>query len=329
MTNVFFFLGEGDYNRVKDLTHIEGFVLHHPQLVWIWTTYFRLKQKGLNVTLICRMPEEGIVVISTVNLLLLQKPSDKVFLITTLADSPPPLYTQINVSQNPLQSRNYPSLLRFPVWRHISHWPQPGIIPRCKSRGSRFEKIGFMGHRDQLEPYLSSEEFANELRKLDLTFEVREDQFHDYSDFDTVLAIRDFANLTQLHKPYTKLINGWQAGVPVIAGTETSFQAIKKSELDFISVANKNDLIKALQKLKEDANLRAAMTKNGFQRAVDFTEKKILSDWEQLLFTDAQNLYREWRQKSALHKQMFYMEIFFSRSLRSMKNKLKLRLQKA
>ncbi len=325
-TNVYFFLCENDYDLVKNLTSIEDFILHHPQLVWIWTTYFRLKQKGHAISLTCRMPEEGIVVISAVNLNLFQKPSEKVFLITTLADSPPPFYTQINISQNPWQHRNYPNLLRYPVWRHIAHWPQPNIVPRDERRGDRFEKIGFMGHRDQLEAYLSSTEFEQKLQKLGLTFEISETQFSDYSGFDAVLAIRDFENMPQLHKPYTKLINGWQAGVPVIAGNETAFQALKKSSLDFMSVATKNDLFEALQKLKADANLRAAMIKNGKARAPQFTEQRIVEQWEKLLFADAQMHYRNWMQKGTIGKSVFYMDLFVSRALRSVKNKLIARL---
>lgn len=325
---VTFYLGEADYKRVKDLTSIEDFTLHHPQLVWVWSTYFRLKQKGYNVILSDEIPARGIVVISTIDFGLLQKPPKGVLVISTVADSPPRFYTHINVSQNPWQHRNYFNVLQFPVWRHIPHWPQPDIIQRNNTRGGRFENIAFLGHNDQLEPFLVSEEFKQAMQQMDLNFEIRNKQFHDYSSIDAILAIRRFSNDLLIHKPYTKLVNAWIAKVPAIVGKESSFRSIQKSELDFISVGNQQELLQALQTLKGDAALRMKMINNGIERATEFTEEAIVKEWEKLLFHDAPRYFEVWGGKNYLSKQLFYTDLLVSRSLRSIRKKISKKFEK-
>ncbi|HVF80444.1 MAG TPA: hypothetical protein VM884_00840 [Flavisolibacter sp.] len=322
MHEVVFFLPDHDFVLVKNLTAIEEFTLHHPQFVWTWGTYHRLKKKGYNVKLSNEMPLKGIVVVNSLNLPLFQKPSDDILLISILADSPPAFYPQINVSQNPLQFRDYPKLLRFPIWRHIAHWPQPGIIIRDKDRGDRFENIAFFGHRDQMEPYLQSVEFLSELNKMNVNFTVVDKKFDDYSSVDAVLAIREFGDQPYLNKPYSKLINAWAAGVPVVAGMESSFQSIKKSGLDFIAVKNKIELTNALKSLQQNSELRHQMVLNGTERSKEFTEEKIIETWGALLFNEAQFYYDKWINKNKVSKAMFYSDQLISRAFRSAKNRL-------
>src|ERR1043165_3814548 len=130
MQQVYFYLNEYDYSRVKDLNRIEDFTLSHPQFVWSWGTYFRLKQRGYEVKLTHKIPEEGILVMPAIYLEMLQKPPRNVLMICTVADSPPPIYMQVNVAQNPWQPSQYRNLFHRPLWRHIPHCPQPRIIPR-------------------------------------------------------------------------------------------------------------------------------------------------------------------------------------------------------
>lgn len=327
MTKVSFYLNEGDYSRVKDLTKLEDFTLRHPQLVWSWGTYFRLKEREYDVNLICKIPESGIVVMPAIYLAMLQKPPDNVLLICTIADSPPPLYTQINISQNPWQPSQYRNLFGLPIWRHIPHWPQPGIIPRSEGRGNKFETIAFFGHSDQLDSFLATDDFRQELEGLGMKFEIREKNLSDYSDVDAVIAIRDFSDNPFLHKPYTKLINGWLAGIPVIVGPETSFRSIQKTDLDFLSAKSKEELIQNLRKLKEDESLRRRMIENGVQRMKEFSEESIIQAWQNLLFREAQIYFEQWTRKNHIARQLFYVDLFVSRSYRSIKNKLKKQLQ--
>lgn len=327
MAPITFLLDSFDYKRVSGLQRVEEFTLHIPALIWEWATYFHLKNAGHQVNLTDQMPLEGIVVVSAYKYPLLQKPPANVLLITTLADSPPRFFAHINVSQNPWQYRDYPNLLHYPIWSHINIWPQPGIIPRDPSRGKRFEQVGFFGHYDQLEPSLIGEEFKKKLTERGLNLKVIDRDFCDYSDIDAVIAVRDFTGNPQLHKPSSKLINGWAGGVPVLASGESAFKAIRRSSLDFIEVNSTEELLAGFDQLQSDPELIDRMVVNGYKRVQDFTQAKILKDWETLLFVDAQQYYEEWRRKSRLEKEAFYADLFLSRSFRSVKNKLKKRLR--
>lgn len=327
MIDVYFYLNEGDFNRVKDLESIEEFTLHHPQLVWSWGTYFRMKQAGFPVTLINKLPESGIVIIPAIYLAMFQKPPAKVLLICTVADTPPPIFMQVNLTQNPVQKWQYPNLFRFPVWYHVPHWPQPNIIPRDQNRGDRFENVAFFGHDDQLDPQLQSKAFLEDLQAIGLRFAIVEKDFNDFSEVDAVLAIRVFSNELLPHKPYTKLVNAWTAGVPAIVGPESAYQSIRKSELDFLCVKNYGELISALKQLKLDKRFREAMVRNGWERKREYTDESIIKVWAQLLFTDAQSYYQEWVRRSSIGRQIFYTDLFLSRALRSAKNKFQKRFR--
>lgn len=329
MVPVTFLLHPEHFRQVKDLQTVEEFTLHIPPLIWEWATHFHLKNAGRDVRLTDQMPNEGIVQVSACIYPLLQKPPADVLLIDTLADSPPRFYSHVHVSQNPCQHKDFHSILRFPIWRHINIWPQPGIVPRNPVRGERFEQIGFFGHYDQLEPSLISDEFKKQMRARGLTLKVIDRDFTDYSDIDAVIAIRDFTGNPQLHKPSSKLINGWTGGVPVLCTNETAFTAIRQSSLDFIEVNSADELLAGFDKLKANPELVKQMVANGRQRVQNFSQEKILNDWEKLLFDDAQQYYKEWRKKSKLEKQAFFTDAFVSRSFRSAKNKLKTRLRSA
>jgi hypothetical protein len=324
---IYFLLGEADFNRVKDLTEIEDFTLHSPQLVWTWSTYLRLKQKGREVALTAEMPDNGIVVTNALHFPMFQKTPPGIFLITNLADTPPSFYSHLNVSQNPYQSLQYPNVFRFPLWHYIPHWPQPGIKKRNPKREERFENIAFFGHEDQLEESLRSNGFLCEIKNMGLNFIIRDKAFHDYADVDAVVAVREFSEEPFFHKPASKLVNGWLGEVPVIGGADSAFAALRRSPLDYLLVRSKDELLAALKTLKASPDLRKQMAQNGRERARAFSEDAILHHWENLLFEKVPLYYAQWVKKNFWGKQLFYCDVFFSRSYRSLKKRLKNKFQ--
>ncbi|GAA4753446.1 glycosyltransferase [Flavisolibacter ginsenosidimutans] len=324
---IYFLLSEIDFKAVKELNRLEEFTLHSPQLVWTWSTYLRLKQKGHNVELTKDMPVSGVVVTNALHFPLFGKTPPGVFLVTNLADTPPPFYSQLNVSQNPYQSSQYPNVLRFPLWHYIPHWPQPEIKKRDSGRKDCFENIAFFGHDDQLDASLRSEAFFLVAKNMGLNFIIRNKAFNDYSDVDAVIAVREFSREPFFYKPASKLVNGWLAGVPVIGGADSAFAALRQSELDYLLVHSKDELLSALQTLKASPELRRQMAQNGLERAHAFTEETILLQWEELLFKKIPLYYEQWVEKGFWEKQLFHCDVFFSRSYRSLKKKLKNRFQ--
>lgn len=323
METIHFYLEEQDYHFAQSLKSIAGYDFRSPQLNWIWSTYFRLKKKGVvNICLTYTLPDKGIVVVASNQYKLLQKLSKDVFVISTVADSPPRFYTHINITQNPWQPSDYLNLFQFPVWKHIPHWPQPNLIPRNEARGNCFKNIAFFGNKDQIDPYLLSRDFEGDMKKMGLKFQIIDKEFNDYSSVDCVLAIRSFSNNPFLNKPYSKLVNAWFAKVPVIAGSESAFQSVKKSSFDFIAVKNVKELTEALQLLKENVVLREKMIGNGIERSKEFEEDLILHQWENFLFNEVPHYYQQWKDKGRLSRAIFYSDLFISRSFRSAKKRI-------
>ena len=323
MEDVYFFLYPEDFDFVQSLPTIGGYDFRHPQINWVWSTYFRLKQKGYkNVHLIKELPQRGIVVMASNQRYLFKRFPSELLVILTVADSPPWFYSHINVAQNPVQPGDYPNVLNFPQWTFIPHWPQPNLLPRDEARGDRFENVAFLGDRSQLAPELLSEEFSKEVEKMCLRFSIIDKEFNDYRSLDAVLAVRRFSSDRHIHKPASKLVNAWAAGVPLIAGAESAFTSIQRSALDFLPVANKEEVLQALRRLKENPELRKQMATNGKSRFKDYSEEAVLQMWEQLLFNDAQNLYKKWRRKNSLSRGLFYSDMFLSRSVRSVKKRI-------
>lgn len=308
---------------VQTLDGLKGYDYRWPSLNWIYGTYYRLKKHGYGgIQLVSEFPQRGIVVAASHQVKLFQKFNKEVFVISTVADTPPRFYTHLNVVQNPCQLNEYPHLLGFPHWTHIPHWPQPHIIPRNGERGEAFETVGYFGDASGLPAELHDKQFAEDLRRLGLTLQADANNFTDYSKVDAVIGVRSFSDEKYVHKPYSKLLNAWLGQVPAILGMESSFQSIKKTELDFIAVRNKNELLQALQTLAASPSLRQQMVQNGLERAKEFSEKNIVKAWATLLFEEAQLKYKQWLKKSAFERNLFYADQFLSRSFRSLKRRV-------
>lgn len=323
MEDIYFHLHYEDIDVINTLDGLKGYNYRWPSLNWVYGTYYRLKQKGVRgIHLVSSLPQKGIVVMPSHQAKLMQVYSKDLFIISTLADSPPRFYTHLNVSQNPYQSSLYPNLLGFPIWKHIPHWPQPGIVPRQTERGARFDTIGFFGDRTGIPAELLGEEFARELAALGMRLKVDDATFNDYSDVDAVVAVREFSDEPFFYKPASKLVNGWLAGVPVIGGADSAFSALRRSPLDYLLVKSKAELLAALQTLKASPELRRQMVQNGRQRVQALSEEAILHQWEELLFNEAQTHYRTWLKKNAVERGAFFADLFLSRGFRSVKNRI-------
>ena len=125
-----------------------------------------------------------------------------------------------------------------------------------------------------------------------------------------------------LYKPYTKLINAWIAGVPIIVGNESAYHAIQKSEFDFLMAQEKSELIEALKKLKQDKDFRFKMVQNGINRGLDFTEEIIIQTWVRFLYEEVPVFYEKWLRKGGFGRKLFYTDLFVSRTFRSLKKRV-------
>ncbi|NET53307.1 MAG: glycosyltransferase family 1 protein [Merismopedia sp. SIO2A8] len=178
----------------------------------------------------------------------------------------------------------------------VPHWKQPGIIPRDTHRGTRVENIAFVGTRTNLAPELKSEKWSQALANLGCHWVPIFDpkKWNDYRHLDAIIAVRGFDNNPHPHKPASKLVNCWSAGVPAILAPESAFMAVRQSDRDFMVIRSIDDAIQAVKTLKQNPDLYSSMVENGQTRAQEFSDEKVTEYWVHFFQDHVFPQYPQW-----------------------------------
>lgn len=246
---------------------------------WILLTCGRLMSAGAAVSLCSKIPESGIVIALTGNLPAGYRAPSGTFLVGVVADGLPHPACHFHVVQNGVHAARLPRSI------HIPHWPQPGLIPRDPGRADRFENLVFYGDPPNLAPALREAAFADALKsRLGISFRIAGSaDWHDYSQTDCVLAVREFGNHPFLRKPATKLYNAWLAGVPFLGGSDSAFSFDGSPGGDYIRATTLGEVNSALRGLLQDVDLRHRLVSAGRDAMKRFTPEHILSLWTRFL----------------------------------------------
>lgn len=249
---------------------------------WIYQTWHYLTRAGIPCKLSDQLSNEGIIITlggSLPPLFGKKTLSKNLFLVDVVADNPPFPEAHLHIVQNKKQARKTKNSF------YIPHWPQPHLIPRDPERKNRFENICFFGHEKNLAPELQTSSWQQELKKeLGLHFKIKSPQeWHDYSDVDCVIAIRDFSKKAHLDKPGTKLYNAWLAGVPFIGGNDSAYHTDGHPGTNYLVASSLEKLFESLKRLKEDEKIRIKLVEEGKKSAVQFTQQATLERWKKLV----------------------------------------------
>jgi len=273
---------------------------------WLYQTWNFLQEAGITCNISTQIPNQGIAITLSISF----HPSFEVdpslptniFLVDVIADGSPHPGAHLHLVQNKTYARRLPRSFFMP------HWPQALLIPRNQNRGPRFETLSFFGDIQNLAPELRSTKWLQRLhRELDITLDLREpDRWHDYSDVDCVIAIRDFSTSRHIHKPATKLYNAWHAGVPFIGGRDSAYAADGHPGKDYLVATSLEEVFQHLKRLKEDGKFRATLIQNGFLSGKAFTREAILKHWKKLTQETLPNLASKWQQKSTRQRRWFF-----------------------
>ena len=145
------------------------------------------------------------------------------------------------------------------------------------------KRIAYAGRTGSAPPWFFDREFLRALRFRGIEFEVKRTGWDDYSGVDVAVAAR-VASLTLLRtKPATKLYNAWLAGVPMVASPEPAYAQLRRSPIDFIEAAGPRDVLAALDLLRANPRLYAAMAENGRMRGREFGVAAVRTRWLELL----------------------------------------------
>jgi hypothetical protein len=310
---VFFYLPVADVPPFDRLPDADEMSLHprrflSPALNWVWRTFLHLRSDGLPCQLVTSMPDEGLIVTAACNLPLLYRPTARQFIVSCVADSPPRFFTPCQLFQSATQAALQCSASGFPANVHMPHWPQPGLLHRDPARGNEFRHIDYFGAHDQLAPELRLPETGARLRSMNLELRLNLDHYHDYRTTDAVVAVRSFGGPVISHKPASKLINAWLAGVPAMLGIENAFRELRVSPHDYIELHSAEAFIDACARLRDDPAAREAMITNGHERAREFSNAALTLRWRTLLTETLPPIQERWRSLSAVQRQLFFAE---------------------
>jgi hypothetical protein len=271
------------------------------------------------------MPTEGIVVAHWDFLPQSVQPGSKVLIVCIQADRAQHPYAQLHIVQNPQEEMLVRSIKLWESY-FMPLWPQPGLIPRDRARGDRFENIAYVGREENLARELRESEWQEQLKDLGLQWEiVSRDRWHHYTEIDAIVAIRNFDRKGGYSwKPATKLYNAWHAGVPAILGRESAFRSERKSELDYLEVTSLEDAIAALKRLRDDQELRYAMIENGRVRAEETQPAKLVARWRSFLTDIAVPAYERWCTASSLTRQTFLKRRYLAVETKDLRHRIRI-----
>jgi hypothetical protein len=285
---------------------------------WILKTFWKLKEykSDLNIHLVNYIPDEGIIIFHKGFFPKDIVPSNTQLFVCVQADYGRHQYAQYHIAQNPLGVSNFnfskrsfleEKLFSFTKSYFIAHWNQNDIIKRNSSRGESFKNVCFYGIDQNFPQKLLEPSFKEKLKKegIDLKIITDSDQWNDYSETDCVLAIRDFENKPHYNKPFSKIINSYLAGVPVIAGNESSSLYLKNGLGIGISiVTNPDECFNAIKQVKENylSSLKRIIIDK--DKLKEFQDEAIVLSWDKLL-REMQHNYQLWLNSSSLAKNIY------------------------
>ena len=193
----------------------------------------------------------------------------------------------------------------------IPLWIQPSTIPRDEQRNQRFENIAYFGNEIELAEEFKTEAWSNVLKSKGFNWVTATtlDKWSDYSNVDAVVAIRKcHARSHEFNfKPASKLYNSWHAGIPAILGVESAYLAERRSELDYKEANSPEEVINALECLRDDPEVRKEMVRNGKIRAEETKPAVLAEKWEDFLINVATPAYQWWCSSEWTRRKYFLM----------------------
>ncbi|MFI0348211.1 MAG: hypothetical protein ACH346_05515 [Chthoniobacterales bacterium] len=267
---------------------------------WIYQTWALLRTIGVPCSLFPQMPQDGIVIVLSGSLSKFCNPPKNVFLVDIVADGLPNPSAHFHIVQNRAHAK------RLHRSCFIPHWPQPNLIKRHPERGDHFENISFFGHSPNLASELQSFKWQNRLREeLNIQLQIKgSSSWHDYSDTDCVIAIRDFSRSGHFHKPATKLYNAWNAGAPFIGGSDSAYAADGEPGKNYLVASSPEEVFLHLTHLKKNPTFRANLVTEGKKAGINFIQAATLERWRNLIEETLPQLATEWLSMSAGKRRM-------------------------
>lgn len=266
---------------------------------WVMQTYYRFRQGGASVTL-SESPRPHVINVAAPREFGRRNRSAEHFIVIPRADAHRPMLADFVVEQNT-------GIPDGKARSSVPHWPQPGIVPRASDR-TGICMASFKGRVLNMAPALRDQAFVRALAEVGVTYDAGVDEdanadWRDYKAVDVVIAVRNLTWRDALHKPASKLVNAWFAGVPAILGPEPAFRAIGRPGTDYFEVSAPTEALRIIQRLQEEPDLYRSIVEAGRVRAQAFTPERILQRWIEMFQTRIEPAFERWQRlgPAALH----------------------------
>lgn len=258
---------------------------------WTLVSYLVLKARGHAVRLEPAMLPGRLCIAHRDYVIARELPVDS-YIVAVRADRGPLRVAHWQIVQS--------SILEEGRSRYLPYWPQPGLRPRDPARGTRVERVGFMGRERNLAEGYRDPDFRRRLGELGMELVVVAERadWSDYTDLDAILAVREGNPRWLSTKPASKLVNSWHAGCPAVLGPEPAYEALRQGPLDFLCVRRPEEALDALASLRSPDRYRA-MVENGHLRSADFTVPAVARAWEALLADHVGPAFEAWSRRPA------------------------------
>ncbi len=267
---------------------------------WIFQTWLHVQRAGLPAKLVHEMPDQGIVIALTGNLAPAFRPKDSVFLVGVVADGLPHAGACLQILQNAAHAKRLAGTVYMP------HWTQPNLLGRDSLRGDRFEEIRFFGDEPNLCEELREMSFRSTLESKTgirlLTTPAT--AWHDFRSTDCAFAIRSFDRKRHDHKPPTKMLNAWLAGVPFLGGSESAYSSEGRDGFNYLSCSSKSEFLENLKRLKADPDFRRKLVHAGTNDSLRHTQEAQTQRWISLIVDEIPARWKSRQKKSAVNRRL-------------------------
>ena len=290
---VTFYLDDSEVGALRGLDPDRDWrELQRGERAWVLQTYLHLARAGYPVRLASRLPESGVVVFHAKErrALPLRRRSrgrSGLVFVAVRGDVRQAAGADFEVVQNRQSADGAGSFF-------VPHWPQPGLLPRDPSRGTRLARIAYKGFDRNLHPWFRTAGWRDFLASHGIEWVIDSVPFAeggtgealewpDFRSVDAVLAVRPAACPRRDSKPATKLYNAWLAGVPALLSPDVAFRELRRSPLDYLEAAGPAEAKSGVRRLLAEPDLYRRMVANGRARAAEFSAGAVLARWLELL----------------------------------------------
>jgi len=257
---------------------------------WILQGYYRLRGKLEGNVTISSQPDPEAINISTSEYwrrVLKHQRLEQVFIVNCLSDKPDYVGADLRVVQNATQVRGTRDC-------YVPVWPQPCLQPAsdAQQRDKTKLHIGFFGRPRY--GLAGAKQLMRAVEQLGFEYTERTpDQWHDYTGIDIAVGIRGFGHWRYDHKPPSKLVNAWHAGVPFIGGSDSAYTQVGEPGHDYLRVTTSDALLAALKRLRCPEE-RQRLVAAGQHQARRFTHEAIAARWCAILEHAARPAFEDW-----------------------------------